>query len=191
MLFLYDGLIFQDLAPFLPPSRNLRPLKTLVDSADRASMRPTGTAIPLEVRRRVAVALLEAGWGVRHVARHVKVSPSSVRRGRAATAQHAAAGLDAQPHPGGSQPKLTVDQRQQLVDLLRQGARAHGFRNDLWPLARIAALIDRHFGVTYCPSGVWPLLQRLGWGPQKPAHRARERNADAIATWPLLKKSPA
>ena len=31
-------------------------------------MRPKGTTIQLEVRRRVAVSLLEAGWGVRRVA---------------------------------------------------------------------------------------------------------------------------
>jgi transposase len=158
-------------------------------------MRPKGTIIQLEVRRRVAVSLLEVGWGVRHVARHVKASPSSVRRWRDAVAQHAAAGLDAKPHPGGSHLKLNADQRQQLVDLLRQGARAHGFRNELWTLARVATVIERHFGVTYCPSGVWHLLRRLGWSPQKPTKRARERDEDAIAhwpkaKWPTLKKSP-
>jgi transposase len=79
---------------------------------------------------------------------------------------------------------------------MRQGARAHGFRNELWTLARIATVIDRPFGITYCPSGVWYLLRRLGWRPQKPARRARERDEEAIATWPkaawpALKKSPA
>jgi transposase len=159
-------------------------------------MRPNGTTLQLEVRRRVAVSLLEAGWGVRQVARHVKASPSSVRRWREAVAQHAAAGLDAKPHPGGSQPTLRLEQRQQLIDLLSQGARVQGFRHALWTLARVATLIERHFGVTYCPSGVWHLLRRLGWSPQKPAKRARERDEDAIAKWPkaqwpTLKKSPA
>ena len=51
-------------------------------------------------------------------------------------------------------------------------------------MARIATVIERHFRVTYCPSGVWHLLQRLGWIPQKPAKRARERDEDAIAHWP-------
>jgi transposase len=159
-------------------------------------MRPQGTAIQLEVRRRVAVALLETGWGVRQVARHVKASPSSVRRWRDAVARHAEAGLNAKPHPGGSQPKLSLDQRQRLVALLSQGARAHGFRNALWTLARIATVIERHFGVTYCPSGVWHLLRRLGWSPQKPQRRARERDEQAIAKWPTqdwprIKKSQA
>jgi transposase len=159
-------------------------------------MRPTGTTMQLEVRRRVAVSLLEAGWGVRHVARHVKASPSSVRRWRAAAAQHPEAGLTTKPHPGGSPPKLHADQRQQLVDLFSQGARAHGYRPELWTLQRIAKLIEQHFGVTYCPAGVWHVLRRLGWSPPKPAKRARERAEEAIAQWPqdqwpARKKSPA
>jgi transposase len=171
-------------------------LKAQLHFANKVSMRPKGTKTQLEVRRRVAVSLLETGWGVRQVARHVHASPSSVRRWRAAVVQYAAVGLDAKPHPGGSQPKLPASQRQQLVDLLRQGARAHGFRNELWTLAWIAAVIEHHFALPYCPAGIWHLLRHLGWSPQKPATRARERDEDAIANWrtdqwPKLQKSPA
>jgi transposase len=158
-------------------------------------MRPTGTKQQLEIRRRVAMALLQEGWGVRHVARHMKVSPGSVCRWRDARDQHGEAGLNATRHPG-SKPRLTEAQSARLVTLLRQGARAHGFRNELWTLRRIAAVIERHFGIFYCPSGVWRLLRRCKWRPQKPARRARERDEQAIArwptaTWPRLKKSPA
>ena len=125
-------------------------------------MRPKGTSIQLEVRRRLAVALLETGWSVRKVARHVKASPSSVRRWRDAVSQDPETGLTAKPHPGGSQSKLNTEQAQHLIKLLSQGARTHGFRNELWPLARVATLIERHFGIAYCPSGVWHVLRRLG-----------------------------
>jgi transposase len=90
-------------------------------------MRPKGTTIQLEVRRRVAVSLLAAGWGVRHAARHVKASPSSVRRWRDAVAQHPETGRDATPHPGGSPPKLRHKRPERLIydkawdsDALRQ-----------------------------------------------------------------------
>ena len=43
-------------------------------------MRPKGTSIQLKVRRRATVFLLETDWSVRHVARHIKASPSSVKR---------------------------------------------------------------------------------------------------------------
>jgi transposase len=158
-------------------------------------MRPKGTKQQLEIRRRVAVALLDAGWGIRQVARQVKASPGSVCRGRDRLAQDGEAGLTAKPHPG-SQAKLRPPQCQALLDLLSQGARAHGYGNELGTLRRIAALIARHFGLTYCPSGVWRVVRRLKWSPQKPARRARERDEGAIARWrsptgSRLTKSPA
>ena len=158
-------------------------------------MRPKGSKQHLEIRRRVAMALLQDGWGIRKVARHVKASPGSVCRWRDTLTHQGEAGLTAKRHPG-SQPKLSPEQGQALLALLSQGARAHGFRNELWTLRRIASMIERHFGVMYCPSGVWRVLRRLKWSPQKPARRARERDEVAIAqwrshTWPALKKSPA
>jgi len=158
-------------------------------------MRPKGTKQQLEIRRRVAMALLQDSWGVRKVARHVQASPGSVCRWRDTLVYQGETGLDAKRHPG-SKPTLSAEHCQALLALLSQGARAHGYRNELWTLRRIAALIDRHFGLAYCPSGVWRVLRRLKWSPQKPARRARERDEDAMAlwrtqTWPQLKKSPA
>ena len=127
-------------------------------------MRPKGTKIQLEVRRRLAVTLLEAGWGSRQVARHVNASATSVCRWRDAVVQYGDSGLDAKRHRGG-QARLNAKQGQHLLHLLSQGARAHGFRNELWTLSRMATLIERHFGLTYCPSGVWHLIRRLGWSP--------------------------
>ena len=87
-------------------------------------MRPTGTKQQLEMRRRVAMALLDVGWGVRQVARQVQASPGSVCRWRDTRAQQGEAGRSAKRHPG-SQPKLSAMQRQQWLALLSQGARAH------------------------------------------------------------------
>lgn len=123
-------------------------------------MRPKGTKLQLEVRRRVAVALLQAGWGLRQVARQVGASPSSVCRWREAFDHQADAGLNAKRHPG-STPKLTAQQRHQLTTFLSQGPRAHGLGTTRWTLAGIAAVIEWHFGVTYSPSGVWHLLRRM------------------------------
>ena len=158
-------------------------------------MRPTGTTQQLAMRRRVALALLDVGWGVRQGARQVKVSPGSACRWRDTRAQQGEAGLTAKRHPG-SKPKLNATPRQQLLALLRQGARTHGWRTELWTLKRIVALIERHFGIPYGPSGVWRLLRRCTWSPQQPARRSRERDEVAIARWPTdvwpqRHKSPA
>jgi len=82
-----------------------------------------------------------------------------------------------------------------LARLLLQGPQRHGYANALWTLPRIAALIRRHFGVKYDPSGVWHVLHRMGWSCQKPERRAREHDEDAVAAWrteewPRIKKRP-
>src|SRR5690242_9231919 len=52
-----------------------------------------------------------------------------------------------------------------------------------WTPARVAALIARLFGVPYTLRGVSYLLHRMGFTPQVAAHRAAERDEDAIAAW--------
>ncbi|MEU2820794.1 winged helix-turn-helix domain-containing protein [Streptomyces bacillaris] len=67
---------------------------------------------------------------------------------------------------------------------LEAGPAAHGWLEDQrWTLARVAELIHRLFGHRYTPRGVSYLLHRLGWSPQVPAHRAVERNEEAVAAW--------
>ncbi|WP_256220795.1 winged helix-turn-helix domain-containing protein [Streptomyces sp. CC53] len=39
------------------------------------------------------------------------------------------------------------------------------------------------FGHRYTPRGVSYLLHRPGWSPQVPAHRAVERDEQAVARW--------
>jgi transposase len=53
-------------------------------------------------------------------------------------------------HPApGPQPKLSPDQRTQLPALLAEGAEAFGFRGEVWTTKRVAAVIERTFGVRY------------------------------------------
>ena len=145
-------------------------------------MRPKGSAEALEVRRRIAGKLLQEGKGVREVARLVGASPSSVSRWKQVLEREGMEGLKARPHPGRSS-KLTPQQKQALAGILRAGAQAAGFPTDLWTLARVAQVIERHFGVRYHPGHVWRILREMGWSPQKPERRARERDEEAIRRW--------
>lgn len=158
-------------------------------------MRTKGSAAELEQRRRQAVALLGEGLSGAQVARVLGVSEAAVSRWKRAYRESGEAGLAAKPHPGG-QPRLTAAQRERLSALLLQGPRSHGYRTELWTLARVAEVIARHFGVRYHPCHVWRVLRGLGWSCQKPERRARERDEEAIArwrreTWPHIKKRPA
>jgi transposase len=102
--------------------------------------------------------------------------------------------MKAKPHPGGAS-RLTAGQRKRLIRMLAQGPRKHGYRTELWTLARVAELIAVTFGVGYHPSAVWHILRAMDWTCQKPEHRARERDEQAIAIWreeqwPRIKKRP-
>jgi transposase len=157
-------------------------------------MRPKGSSAELEQRRRHAIALLKQGLKPVAVARALRISRVSVGRWRKVVAADGLRALAAKPVPG-RPPKLKPIQRQQIVDLLRQGPAAHGFATELWTLARVVEVIERRWGVSYHPSQVWRILRALGWSCQKPESRARERDEQAIArwrrvVWPRLKKTP-
>ena len=119
----------------------------------------------------------------RQVARSLRVSTKSVYQWRRAWQAGGEAAL-ASRGPGGSACQLDNDQLARLGKALDAGPAACGWGQDQrWTLARVAALITRLFGVSYTPRGVSYLLHRLGFTPQVAAHRAAERDEDAIAEW--------
>jgi len=150
--------------------------------------RPQGTPAELERRRRQAVRAVRRGEQPTAVARVLGVHRSSVYRWLQAADQPA--GLAARPHPGPT-PRLTTTQQHRLLGLLRQGATAHGWSTRLWTLPRVAALIERRFGIRLHTDHVGRFLRRrLRWTPQKPTERARERDPTAIQAW-QLERQPA
>lgn len=157
-------------------------------------MRPEGSAAELERRRVRAIALLKEGFTPVEVARRLGVERRSVRRWRAAHDDGGRKGLAARPTPGRPR-KLDARARQRLEQLLLRGPESCGFPTDLWTCPRIAQVIRREFDVDYHVDHVSRILRSLGWSPQKPERRARERDEAAIrrwikVEWPRIKKKP-
>ena len=157
-------------------------------------MRLKGSGAQFEARRRRAAALLKKGVGVRAVARKVGASPSSVSRWKEAVAEGGLQDLAAKLTPG-RPPRLSVQQKQHLLELLLLGPQAHGYANQLWTLVRVAQLILTNFDVSYHPAHVWKILRACDWSAQKPERRARERDEAQIQRWrrrrwPHIKKGP-
>lgn len=149
-------------------------------------MRPKGSALELEVRRRRAVAMLEAGAGVQEVADRLGVSRRAVSNWKRP------GGVDAKPKPPPPR-KLTDGQLRELGTLLVAGPIACGFPTDCWTCPRVARLIRERFGVSYHVDHLSRLLRQLGFTPQMPARRAAERDEAAIRAWrrcdwPRIKK---
>jgi transposase len=129
------------------------------------------------------------------VARRLRVARQSVARW---IHDFRAGGKDCLRQAGraGRKPLLTAKDCQRLTELLLRGPEALGYQTPLWTCPRVAHLIAQEFGVAYHEGHVWKILVRLGWSPQRPAGRARERSEAAIRTWkrrtwPAIKKKPA
>jgi transposase len=120
--------------------------------------RPIGTSAELERRRRRAVDLLNQGESATDIARILGIRRNSLYRWQS-QARSRPDGLAALPHPGPT-PRLSDDQLIHLENLLLEGATAHGWLNDLWTAARVAALIRRHFGIGFHPEHVRKILKR-------------------------------
>ena len=140
-----------------------------------------------------AAALLDQGWSQAEVAEKLGVSSTAVWKWVQMLDRNGRAGLKAKPHSGRT-PKLTDRQLERLDRLLSRGPTKLGYKTELWTLGRVAAVIQKHFGVQYDDSGVWHVMKRMGWSCQKPERRARDRDEDAVVQWrrkdwPGIKKS--
>lgn len=145
-------------------------------------MRPKGSAAELEARRLRAVVLLRDGKSNTEVARLIGVDVSSVKRWKRAAAEGGNAALAAKPNRG-RPPRLTLEQMQELAQLMRAGPLAAGFGTNLWTCRRVAHVIRDRFGVQYHPDHVGRMLHALGFTQQKPQRRATQRDESAIEAW--------
>jgi transposase len=149
--------------------------------------------VKLERRRLQAARLLQQGVHEAEVARRVGVHRQSVNRWVGQLAQGGRQALK-RARRAGRPPKLSVADRKRIVQGLKRGPEALGYRTGLWTARRVADLIQRECGVKYSTVHAWRLLRALGWTPQRPVGRAFERNEAAIAhwkreRWPRLKKT--
>jgi len=149
----------------------------------------------LEKRRFAAIGLLAKGLRHAEIARRVKVVRQTVGRWARQYRQEGRASLK-RAGRAGRKPLLSESDRQRLVKLLLQGPEALGYETPLWTCPRVAHLIEQEFAIRYHEGHVWKVLVGLGWSPQRPTGRARERDEDRIRiwkqkTWPAIKKKPA
>lgn len=145
----------------------------------------------LKARRLEARRLLDEGVAQAEVARRLKTSRQSVSR----WAQQPRGQL-AQVRRQGRKAQLGEPARAKLRAAILAGPSAAGFAGELWTVPRVRQLIAQRFGARFSTVHVWRLLGQLGFSPQRPVGRARERDEAKIAewktkTWPRLKKKPA
>lgn len=158
-------------------------------------MRPKGSAAELEARRRRAAACFQAGESVRMVAKCFGVHLNTAKRWRRTWREGGEDALAAKP-PAGGKRKLTLEQLDEVVELVIAGPLSAGFPTDLWTCERVTQLIRDRFQVEYNVGHVGRLLHELGFSPQKPRTVAREQDPETVERWrredwPRIKKKPA
>lgn len=136
----------------------------------------------LEARRFRALELKEKGWKQTTIAEALGVSDGAVSQWLRKAREGGVEGLRGRKG-GGPKPRLNKQQMSQLPGLLEQGAEHFGFRGQVWTRARVKAVIERTFSVSYSLSQVGRLLQQIVWSRQKPVERASQRDEAAIARW--------
>jgi transposase len=146
----------------------------------------------LERRRLKAGTLLKQGIHQAEVARRVGASREAVRQWDNLQKKKGMKGLK-KAGRAGRKPSLQPKQQKKIITGLKAGAHALGYGTDLWTLPRVADLIRRVSGIRFSEVHVWRILRSLGWTPQKPTGRAKERDEEAIRywkryRWPQVKK---
>lgn len=144
----------------------------------------------LKARRLEARRLLDEGVSQAEVARRLKVSRQSVSRW-AEQPRRTLAKVKRQ----GRRSRFDETARAKLRKALLAGPQAAGFSGELWTVPRVRELIAQRFGQRFSQVHVWRLLGQLGFSPQRPVGRARERDEARIADWKTkqwsrLKKKP-
>jgi len=146
-------------------------------------MRPKGKPADLEARRLEAIELLSSGKKASEVAKLVGASASSIKRWKDALREGGREALRAKRHPG-RRPRLTPDQKSELLQLLAAGPRAAGYSTDHWTSPQVRELIERHFGVVFHVGYVWQILRDMGWN-----NSASERRDNAPEPSDVLNSS--
>jgi transposase len=138
-------------------------------------------------QRRLAAAqdLLEGEMTQVEIAEEHGVTPSAVSKWKSTLDEEGIEGLKSTNDEGNQGPDSELDDqdREQLVELLEEGAQAHGWETDLWTSKRVAALIEREFDTDFTPRHCSRILRELGYRPVKPREGAAEKDPEEKRRW--------
>lgn len=145
-----------------------------------------------EAARKKAGRMFGQGKTQAEIARHFGVSPAAVCKWHRAWNKQGQKGL-ASKGPPGFASALTEDKRKKFKTAILKGPLVHGYKTDLWTLRRLSDVLKKTTRVGFGPVRTWQIVRSLGFTPQKPQVKAKERNEKAIADWktrrlPSLKK---
>jgi transposase len=147
----------------------------------------------LEALRVRAVRSVQDGESPENVARTLRVTPRAMYRWLALYRRGGWDALKAKPLAG-RPPKLDGSMLKWLYKAVTErNPLQFQFQFALWTREMVAELIKRKYGIRLARNSVGRLLAQLGITPQKPLHRATERDDTLVGKWlkteyPKIKK---
>jgi putative transposase len=115
----------------------------------------------METRRLAAAKELLTGVTQSQVARRYGVSRTTASRWHRSIVHKGFDGLRLR-RATGRPSRLTADQVDAIRKMYLEGAAAYGFSNGRWTTGRLAAAIERHFGIRYDQDHVGRLMHKFG-----------------------------
>ena len=145
-------------------------------------------------RRHLAVQRVAEGYAQREVAAFLGVHAGSVSRWVCAHRREGPEALQAHK-ASGRPPKLSARQEKAVLSWVSKSPTRFGYADELWTSRRLAALIEKRFGVRFNSNYLVAWLTQRKQSAQKPAQRALEQDEAAIEKWlaedwPRLQKKP-
>jgi transposase len=115
----------------------------------------------METRRLAAAKELLTGVTQSQVARRYGVSRTTASRWHRSIVHKGFEGMRRR-RATGRPSRLTGDQVDAIRNMYFEGAAAHGFSSDRWTTGRLAAAIERQFGIRYDQDHVGRLMHKFG-----------------------------
>ncbi len=145
-------------------------------------------------RRAKAISDYMDGVRVVELTKQLDVARSTINTWLRAYETEGVEGLETGKPPGAT-PRLTPEQREDLVQAVKAGPQAAGFTSGVWTGPMVREYVSQRFGVNYHNHHLPRLLHQLGFSVQRPRKRLARADAEAQAAWvgqrlPTIKKRP-
>lgn len=145
-----------------------------------------------EKRRLKAAKMFERGLIQAEIARKLNVTPTAVSQWHKAWDKKGKEALKSIGCPG-PDSELTDKKRKKFKNAILKGPGAYGYETNLWTLPRLRSVMKKVNRIDFSDIWIRHIVMDLGFTPQKPQAKARQRNEKAITGWkektlPDLKK---
>lgn len=126
--------------------------------------------------------LFQKGFTQAEVARKLRVSTAAAHYWHKDWDKKGMKGLKSKGRTGFASG-LTEEDRKAFKQAILEGPLKHGFETDLWTLPKLTKVLKRVSGFSCSEVWTWHIVRTLGFTPQTPEVKAKERDERAIEKW--------